>query len=48
MDAVPVVHAAGLFLEKGTLTDTLTPEGAALAEDYAYLQYYWRRHFAGK
>ncbi len=48
MDAVPVVHATGLFIEKGGLTDSLTPEGAALAEDYAFLQYYWRRHFAGQ
>lgn len=35
----------GLYFENGTLTDTLTPEGAALAEDYQSLQYDWRRHF---
>jgi len=48
MDAVPVIHATGLFVENGALTDTLTPEGAALAADYESLQYYWRRNFAGE
>jgi hypothetical protein len=48
MDQVPVVHTVGLFVEKGVLTDTLTPEGAALVNDYESLQYYWRSHFAGE
>lgn len=48
MDAVPVIHATGLYVEDGAVTDTLTPEGAALVSDYQSLQYYWRRHFAGE
>lgn len=47
-EAVPVPHATGLYFENGVLTDTLTPEGNALVQDYQSLQYYWRRHFAGE
>ena len=43
---VPVVHATGRYLERGTVTDSLTPEGEALVRDYRILQYYWRNHFA--
>lgn len=43
---VPVIHSTGRYLENGLITDTLTPEGQALAEDYKSLEYYWRRHFA--
>ena len=43
---VPVVHTTGRYLENGVLTDSLTPEGAALVKDYKNLQYYWRNHFA--
>jgi len=44
-ERVPVVNSAGLYVEDGKLTDTLTPEGAALLGDYNILQYYWRRNF---
>jgi hypothetical protein len=47
MDAVPVPHATGRYLENGVFTDALTPEDAALLQDFNSLQYYWRRHFAG-
>lgn len=43
---LPVINTpTGLYLEDGTLTDTPSPEGAALAADYQSLQYYWRKHF---
>ncbi len=42
---VPVVNSAGLYVEDGELANMLTPEGAALLEDYYILQYYWRRNF---
>lgn len=47
MDQVPVINTpTGLYVEKGQLTGSLTPEGQALVEDYNTLQYYWRKHFA--
>lgn len=42
---VPVQHATGLYLEDGLFTPTLSPEGAALSQDYSFLQYYERHHF---
>ncbi|MPM84842.1 hypothetical protein SDC9_131918 [bioreactor metagenome] len=45
---VPVINSAGLYVEDGKLTNTLTPEGAALLEDYNILQYYWRRNFVNE
>ena len=35
----------GLYLENGSLTGELSPEGEALVEDYDILQYYYRSHF---
>lgn len=47
MDRVPVMNnPTGLYVENGTLTGTLSPEGQALVEDYDILQYYYRSHFA--
>ena len=47
MDRVPVMNTpTGLYVEEGVLTGTLSPEGAALVEDYDILQYYYRTHFA--
>ncbi len=43
---VPVVHTTGRYLENGAITDTLSPEGQALVQDYKSLEYYWRKHFA--
>ncbi len=43
---VPVVHTTGRYLERGSITNSLTPEGEALVQDYLNLQYYWRTHFA--
>lgn len=43
---VPVVHTTGRYLERGAITNSLTPEGEALVRDYLNLQYYWRTHFA--
>lgn len=45
-DRVPVLHTSGRFVENGLVTDTLTPEGQALAEDYRNLEYYWRKNFS--
>lgn len=46
MDKVSVVNVpTGLYVEDGQLTDTLSPEGAALIRDYQALQYYSRGHF---
>lgn len=45
-EQVPVINTpTGLYLEDGVLTDALTPEGAALIQDYESLQYFWRKHF---
>ena len=47
MDRVPVINTpTGLYVENGTLTGSLSPEGQALVEDYDILQYYYRSHFA--
>lgn len=47
MDRVPVMNTStGLYVEDGSLTGFLSPEGLALVEDYNILQYDWRRHFA--
>lgn len=47
MDRVPVMNTpTGLYVEDGSLTGFLSPEGQALVEDYNILQYDWRRHFA--
>lgn len=46
MDRVPVMNVpTGLYVEQGTLTAALTPEGQALVDDYDMLQYYYRKHF---
>ena len=46
MDRVPVINTpTGLYVENGTLTGSLSPEGQALVEDYNILQYYYRSHF---
>ena len=46
MDRVPVMNTpTGLYLENGSLTGELSPEGEALVEDYDILQYYYRSHF---
>lgn len=43
---VPMVHTTDRYLEHGAITDTLTPEGEALVQDYKNLEYYFRKHFA--
>lgn len=43
---VPVLSVTGRYVEEGRLTDTLTPENAALADDYEFMTYYWSRNFA--
>ncbi len=48
MEEVPVLHHAGFYLERGALTGSLTGEGAALAEDFSFLQYHRRHHFTGE
>ena len=45
-ERIPVIHSTGRYLENGVLTDTLSPEGAALAGDYKALEYYQRNTFA--
>ena len=46
MEQVPVMNTpTGLYVEDGTLTGTLTPEGQSLVDDYNMLQYYYRKHF---
>lgn len=40
------IHTQGRYLENGVLTQQLSPEGAALAEDFLYLEYYRQNHFA--
>lgn len=42
---VPVISAAGRYVENGALTDVLTEEGAALVERYDFMQYYQSRNF---
>ncbi len=37
----------GLCLERGEATRTLTPQGAALAQDFRDLQYYYSKHYRG-
>ncbi len=44
---VPVLHASGLYVEDGRLTDVLEPENRDLVGDYNNRQYYWRKHFQG-
>lgn len=45
-EQVSVINTpTGLYLENGAVTNTLTPEAAALVDDYQTLQYYWRKHF---
>ncbi len=47
MEQVPVINTAtGLYVENGQVTDTLSPEGAALVQEYSCLQYYRRQNFA--
>ena len=43
---VNVIHALGHYMEGGTVTQQLSPEGAALAEDFLSLEYYEKNHFA--
>lgn len=45
-ERVSVIHTTGRYLEEGTLTDSLSPEGEALVEDYKALEYYERNTFA--
>lgn len=42
---VPVQHTSGIYLEDGAFTPDLSPEGAALTQDYDIFQYYQRHHF---
>ena len=42
---VSVQHESGIYLESGVFTPDLSPEGAALSQDYDFLQYYDRHHF---
>lgn len=42
---VPVQNSTGVFLENGLFTQDLSPEGAALTQDYNWLQFYSRRNF---
>lgn len=44
-EQVPVVSITGRYEENGALTDTLSAEGAALVENYAFMQYYLSRNF---
>jgi hypothetical protein len=34
------VHARGLYLQNGQLTDSLPPEGAEMLEKFLWAQYY--------
>lgn len=43
-ETVPVLSVAGLYLENGVLTDTLTKD-AELVRQYRCLEYYERKHF---
>ncbi len=43
---LPVIHSAGYFMENNVVTDTLTPEGTALATDFNALYYYSLTHFS--
>lgn len=43
--AVSVVHTTGRYLEGNSLTDTPSAQGAALVQDYQWLQYYDKHHF---
>lgn len=46
MDSLPVMNTAtGLFIEDGTLTDSVSGERGTLLRDYESLQYYWKKHF---
>lgn len=45
MDAVPVLHTSGVYVENGTVTTQLTPEDQALVHDFNMVQYYDRKHF---
>lgn len=45
MARVPVVHSTGVYWEDGTLTDTLSPEGQAVIDDYTRAYYYWKKNF---
>ncbi|MCI2106504.1 MAG: LTA synthase family protein [Intestinimonas sp.] len=44
MDAVPIIHTTGVFVENGVVTTKLTPEAQALLQDYNTVQYYDRKH----
>lgn len=43
---LPVIQSLGNYMEGGLITRELSPEGAALAADFASLEYYWQNHFA--
>ena len=43
---LPVIQSLGNYMEGGLITRELSPEGAALAADFASLEYYWQSHFA--
>lgn len=42
---VPVQNTSGIYLEDGVFTAELSPEGAALTQDYNSVQFYERHHF---
>lgn len=42
---VPVQHTSGIYLENGVFTNQLSQEGAALTQNYQWLQYYDKHHF---
>lgn len=45
MQAVPVIHKTGIYLEDGQLSDQLTSTRQALFDTYDEVQYYWRNNF---
>lgn len=46
--AVPVISRAGLYLQNGQVTASLTEENAQLVREYLTLEYYQRKNFQSK
>ncbi len=44
MEATPLVHFSGTYLQNGVLTDVLSEESAAVNRRFRIAQYYWRYH----
>ncbi len=43
MECLPVLSINGRYVENGVFTDVLSPQGAALLQDYRTIQYYMHR-----